>query len=579
MRTARIPKSLGALFCFSLVLPSVAQTAEAPTLNIKVDQVGYPTKSTKIALVSVPGERFLVKRVKDGSSVLEGALSAKMADKDTGDTVAAADFTAVNDPGDYYLEVPGVGRSWPFKIGSDIYIRTYYLGARAFYGQRCGTAVDLGPEFPGFKYPACHLHGEFHPSSGKRGRWDNLGGWHDAGDYGRYVVDSGITVGTLLWAWELYGDKLKAIPLNIPESGKGTPDLLAETRWNLEWMLGMQDADGGVFQKQTSEGFIGFVPPDKDKTISYVIGTGVKPYKGTCATADLAASAAIAARVYKPFDPAFAAKCLLAAEKAWKWAVANPDVAFKNPAGVMTGSYGDMECGDEMLWAAAELWRTTGQADYNDYFLGHWVKQRPRLAGLPTERGLEITPTWREETPLALWAYAMAVKGDKAVQTEIQKDTVTLAKAEAADILASPYRMGLTAKDYIWGSNGLLVSSAMRLLMADHFDPDPAFRQAALDDLHYLLGRNTFSLSYVTQVGANALKHPHHRPSGATDKPWPGLLSGGPNARREDPLLAKLAKDLPPAKVFLDSQGSWASNEIAINWQAAFVFLVAAQLP
>ena len=166
-----------------------------------------------------------------------------------------ADFTRLRQAGTYYLDVPGVGRSWTFSIGRDVFSRPYYLAMRAFYGQRCGTAVDLGPEFPGYTHAACHLKGEFHSSSGKQGERDNIGGWHDAGDYGRYIVNSGITTGTLLWTWEIYGPKLKSIKLNIPESGNGTPDILNEARWNLEWMLKMQDDDGGVWHKQTSELF------------------------------------------------------------------------------------------------------------------------------------------------------------------------------------------------------------------------------------------------------------------------------------------------------------------------------------
>ena len=157
----------------------------------------------------------------------------------------AADFSSFRKPGTYYLEIPGVGRSWKFSMGRDVFEHTYYMAMRAFYGQRCGTAVDMGPEFPGFTHPACHLHGEFHSSSGAKGPRDNIGGWHDAGDYGRYVVNSGVSTGTLLWAWEIYGKKIKGIGLNIPESGNGTPDILNEARWNLEWMLKMQDEDGG----------------------------------------------------------------------------------------------------------------------------------------------------------------------------------------------------------------------------------------------------------------------------------------------------------------------------------------------
>src|SRR5512144_1533868 len=135
---------------------------------------------------------------------------------------------------------------------------------RSYYGQRCGTAVDLGAEFPGYRYPACHLAGAMHASSGKEGDHVSKGGWHDAGDYGRYVVNSGITTGTLLWAYELYPSTAGKLKLDIPESGNKTPDLLDEARWNLEWMMTMQDTDGGVWHKQTSERFAGFVMPEKD---------------------------------------------------------------------------------------------------------------------------------------------------------------------------------------------------------------------------------------------------------------------------------------------------------------------------
>jgi endoglucanase len=174
------------------------------------------------------------------------------------------------------------------------------------------------------------------------------------------VVNSGISTGTLLWTWEIFGDRLKQVKLNIPESGNGTPDILNEIRWNLDWMLSMQDDDGGVWHKQTSERFCDFILPEKDTLISYVIGTGKEPYKSSCATGDFAAVMAIAARAYRPFDAAYAEKCLRAARQAWNWLEKYPDVTFRNPPGVSTGGYGDGDCADEHLWAAAELWRTTG---------------------------------------------------------------------------------------------------------------------------------------------------------------------------------------------------------------------------
>ena len=557
------------LVCFSV---AIARVGESGGTSIKLDQVGYPLDGPKIAMVSASAQTFEVKRVGDNLTAFQGKLSASTMDASSGDQVEAADFSRLRQPGTYYLDVPGVGHSWTFSIGPNVFSRTYYLAMRAFYGQRCGTAVDLGSEFPGYTHAACHLKGSFHPSSGKEGQRDNVGGWHDAGDYGRYMVHSGIATGTLLWAWEMFGPKLRDIKLNIPESGNGTPDILNEARWNLEWMLKMQDLDGGAWHKQTSEHFCEFVMPEDDRLSSEVIGVGKEPYESTCATADLAAVAAIAARVYQPFDRNFAAKNLRAARKAWAWAERHPDVTFKNPPGISTGEYGDADCGDERLWAAAELWRTTGDARYSRYFVDHYAKYLPTLHALDAE-------SWRVVAPMALWAYALATRSGTDPRTLVE---VRAAAHETAERTGrSPYHVSLVAKDYVWGSNGLVANYGMELLIANALSPDRVFLETALDNLHYLLGRNTFSISWVTQVGANPFRHPHHRPSGADKNPgaWPGLLSGGPNAARQDSVLKALPADLPPAKVYADDQSSYASNEVCINWQAMLVFLLAGVLP
>ena len=561
---------------FMLGVAGKAGGAQSGSVQIKVDQVGYLPDGAKVAIVTAAGTTFEVKRASDSVAVFKGTLGPASADADTGDYVQIADFTKLREAGTYYLDVPGVGRSWTFAIKRDVFSHTYYLAMRAFYGQRCGTAVDLGPEFPGYTHTACHLKGEFHPSSGKQGERDNVGGWHDAGDYGRYVVNSGITTGTLLWTWEIYGPKVKSIKLNIPESGNGTPDILNETRWNLEWMLKMQDEDGGAWHKQTSEHFSGFVMPEVDHLPSEVIGTGQAPYKSSCGTADLAAVAAIAARVYQPFDAKFAARNLEAARKAWLWTEKYPNVVFKNPQGINTGEYGDSSCSDERLWAAAELWRTTGDAVYGDYFVKQYPDFRPSL-DTPSPEG------WKDVAVMGLWTYALSKQkgADVTVVADIKKDTAAAGHTIVEQTRENPYRVSLRTKDYVWGSNGVAANYGMELLVANTLAPDPAFVESAQDDLHYLLGRNTFSLSWVTQVGMNPYRHPHHRPSGAdkNDEPWPGLLSGGPNAGRQDDALKKLPQGLPPAKDYVDDQASYASNEIAINWQAPLVFLLAGTLP
>jgi endoglucanase len=560
------------------VLPAAfgtsAQAAVDAQLSIKVDQAGYPLAGPKVALVSASAKDFIVRRASDKSAVYQGKLTPAQADENSGDKVQAADFSALKQAGRYYIEIPGVGRSWDFEVGSKVFERAYYMAMRGFYGQRCGTAVDMGPEFPGYTHPACHLHGEFSPTSGRSGPRDNIGGWHDAGDYGRYMTNSGITTGTLLWSWEIYGGRIKDVSLQIPESGNGTPDILNETRWNLEWMLKMQDEDGGVWHKQTSERFPGFIAPQDDRLPSEVIGTGASPFKSTCATADLAAVAAIAARVYKPFDPKFAARNLNAGRRAWDWTEQHPNVTFRNPPGISTGEYSDASCKDERLWAAAELARTTGDAVYNNFFLAYYAESLLSLDSPPVEN-------WNALAPMALRTYVLSPRKDQDQQAiqAIRARILSAAHAIVDRTHNNPYHVSLKTSDYYWGSNGIAAAYGMDLLIANALSPDPSFVDTARDNLHYLLGRNTFSLSWVTQVGENPVQHPHHRPSASRPgPPWPGLLSGGPNPNRQDAVLQALPPDLPPAKVYADQTASYASNEICINWQASLVFLLAGQL-
>jgi endoglucanase len=184
---------------------------------------------------------------------------------------------------------------------------------------------------------------------------------------------------------------------------------------------------------------------------------------------------------------------------------------------------------------------------------------------------------------MGLWAYALSPRKDvdANVVKVIRQRTVAAAHAVVERTRANPYHVSLKADDYVWGSNGVTAEYGMDLLIANLFQPDKSFVDTARDNLHYLLGRNAFSLSWVTQVGENPYQHPHHRPSasGRQTGPWPGLLSGGPNWKRQDAVLATLPAGLPPARIYSDQMASYASNEICINWQASLVFLLAGELP
>ncbi len=555
--------------------------------GVAINQAGYQIKDVKIATVlAANGDQgFQVVSEADGKTLFRGTLSGAMEDAASGDRVALADFSSVRTPGRFRVVAQG-RRSEPFSIESDVYRDPLRLAMRSYYGQRCGCAVDLGG---GYSHPACHAKGAFHATSGRGGVLPNHGGWHDAGDYGRYVVNSSITCGTLLWAWELFPNSLHNLSLAIPESGGKVPDYLAEIRWNLEWMLQLQDEDGGVWHKQTSEAFCPFIAPQDDHLISYVIGTGSTPYKSTCATADLAAVMAIAARCYREFDNEFASQCLAASRRAWSWATAHPDVEFDNPKGITTGAYEDVHCGDEILWASAELWRTTGEALYESAYLA-------ATEDLPPEHTL-YAPSWSNVAMMAHWTYVMAgrpasrlaasglvnAKGTtpEEMKKRILDATMQAAQSRLARYKASGYGTTLELTDYVWGSNGLAGNQSLLLLIAGHLDPGAQSAgqclEAAMGNLHYLLGRNCFGVSWVTQVGSNAFQHPHHRPSASDGipAPWPGLLAGGPKATPADSVSDKLPR-MAPMRMWIDDQGAYSVNEVAINWNAPLVFLLAA---
>jgi endoglucanase len=535
---------------------------------VKVCQVGYLPGESKFAMVTATASgEVVVRRAEDDSEAFRTTAGPPVEDLDSGDRISTVDFSALSASGAFFLDVPGVGCSDDFAIGAEVFSQPLRLAMRMFTGQRCGSAVDLGPDFPQYRYTGCHTSAaQFHSSSGKQGAIQCDGGWHDAGDYGRYTVNAAIATGTLLWAYELNPGRLGALNLDVPESDGGAPDFLAEIAWNIRWMLQMQDSDGGVWHKLTAEQFPGFIMPQYDRDTQLIIGSGRAPFKTSTATADVAAVCAIAGRVYRECDGAFAHRCLFAAQQAWDWLVKTPDHLFgENPPGISTGAYPDLVALDERLWAAAELFRTTGLDEYHRYFLDHYGAWSPTLRD-------DEPHTWKDVHNLAMYGYALSghPKADARALETIVFHALNTADAIVARAKRNGYRIALTSDQYYWGSNSSVANYGMMLLLSHRLSPSAQYVNAAMDALHYLFGRNTFNTSFVTQLGHRWPKHPHHRPSIADGvlEPWPGMLVGGPNAEGRS----------PPARQWWDDQDNYKVNEVAINWNAPLVFLLAEAL-
>jgi endoglucanase len=563
----------------ALLLAGAAHAAD-----IKVNQVGFLPAAQKLAVVPTKqAARFAVVDAASGKQVLDGELGAGATWDASGETVRLADFSRLQTSGTYRIKVTGLADSAPFTIGVDIYRELDAAALRSYYFQRSGIA--LLPQYAGaWARAAGHPDTEVlvHPSAAtiKRPAGTVISspkGWYDAGDYNKYVVNSGITTYTLLAAYEHFPAWFDQLRVKLPESGNGLPDVLNEALWNLEWMASMQDLDdGGVYHKLTNKVFDPMVMPSQATTPRYVV------QKTTAAALDFAAVMATASRVLAPFDgnaPGRSARYLAAAESAWRWAGQHPDVTYEQPADIATGAYGDKNLDDEFSWAAAELSISTGKDEY---------RARPVQAAGAVQAGAvqagaaqKTEPSW--DNVRALGWMSLAARHNKANATDsaiARERIVAIADTLVARSKASPYRISMTRSDMVWGSNAVILNQAMMLIQAYRIEARPAYLDAAQSALDYVLGRNAVGISFVTGFGAQSPQHPHHRPSQADgiSAPVPGLIVGGPNPGQQDikGCVGLTYPSAAPALSYLDNVCSYASNEVAINWNAPLVYVAAA---
>jgi len=557
------------------LLPTLAAagTAEAAEADqaIALNQLGFLPGSAKWAAVpEVAADSFTVVDASE-RVVLRGTLTPAARWAPAEASYRLADFSGLVQPGEYRLRVPGVAESPRFSISPNAYDALSAAAIKAYTFNRAG--IELTPAVAGaWARPAGHPDTQvrIHASAASPSRPEGTliaspKGWYDAGDYNKYIVNSGITVYTLLAAYEQFPAYFKRQQLSIPESGNGLPDLLDEVLWNLDWMLTMQDpADGGVYHKLTNLGFDGMVMPHQATGERYVV------MKSTAATLDFAAVMAQASRVFAAFEsqrPGLSARTLAAARQALAWAQAHPAVAYRQPADIHTGGYDDEHLDDEFAWAAAELYITTR----DDAF----------LAAMKPERVPPGVPGWNNVAGLAWMSLAQHRERltPAADRTLIGARIVGLANALADFWAASPYRVGVGSANLNWGSNSGQLNEAMVLLQAYRLIGDRHHLDAAQAALDYVLGRNPLGTSMVTGFGSRSPMHPHHRPSEADGvvAPVPGFLVGGPNSGRQDAAHCPVPyPSTVPAKSWLDHVCSYASNEVAINWNAPLVYVSAA---
>ncbi len=550
-------KSLKLLLSVAMVAAFTILT-NAQTGAIRINQLGYYPAANKFAIVANSNATtFELVNAADSIVEFSGDMGQRTYWKDATDSVKLCNFSDFTKPGNYFIRIPGFGDSYIFSISDTILRKAAYASLKSFYYQR--SSYELTTPYAGiWARKAGHPDTQciLHSSTGKSGKIASPGGWYDAGDYGKYVINAGISVATLLSFYENFNNFFEDASIHIPESGNGQNDLLDEVKFELDWLKTMQDDDGGVFFKLTTLAFSGFVMPDADKADRYVIG------KTTASALDFAAMMAMAGRIYTSYDSVYAADCVTRAENAWTWAKAHPAIYFKNPSDVSTGEYGDKNVSDEFIWAAAELFITTKGDEYKTY-----------LEGKSGSLKYQNAPGWPSVQPLAALSLATRENGlSESLLTTIRNSVTSTASNWLNQIAASPSR--IPQFSFGWGSNSQIANQGVGMLYAYLITKDEKYIKGAAECADYLLGKNATGYSFESAYGYKTPMNFHHRPSYADGvvQPIPGFVSGGPNPGQEDG--QKYPFDAP-AKSFVDVMGSYASNEVCINWNSPMTALFA----
>lgn len=541
--------------------------------QIRLNQVGmYPSQEKtaviegevrqgEISVVSATtGESFQPKVLRVATSPWSGKRRT------------IVDFSQLTTPGNYTIKCGQ--HTVSFSITKSALQDVTKGALKSFYLMRTGMPIEecyAGEYARPMGHPDTQVY--IHPSAASPKRKagsviSSSGGWYDAGDYNKYIVNSAFSIGIVLVSYEQNKAYYDRLTVNIPESGNQTADVLDEMMYNLRWMLTMQDPDdGGVYHKLTTPSFEGFIMPTDCHQPRYVV------QKSTAATLDFAAVMAQAARIFRGNSdyPHFAEQAQKAALSAYQWAACNPQVLYNQDKmneqfdpDVYTGTYGDGHLDDEWFWAATELYLLTGDKIYARTA----EKYQPQRFS---------APTWGNVATLGVydWLGGNHDDGKNTYRDQLLGYCDSLIATTATSSFQTP--SGNSPRDFGWGCLAeAFCANGLSLLYAYRLTGDAKYLVAAQQNLDYILGRNATGYCYITGFGSQSPMFPHQRLSAADGivKPLPGFLVGGPNPGQQDKMPTLVYTSNEPDESYMDKAESYASNEIAINWNASLLALL-----
>lgn len=493
---------------------------------------------------------------KSGSVVYTGILNAPLYNALTEEFLFLGDFSSLKKEGMYQIRIPTLGMETPFfQINKEWILKELKSNIKSFYYQRSG--IELKEEQAGkWKRPLAHRDDslKFHKMMNRQDSWNGAGGWYDAGDYGKYIVNGGVSLFTLLLACKLCESESFVGYNNFQSDFEQPFSLLEETKYELDFFLRMQDTDGGVFFKVSPVRWDGFISPTESDAMQKRLVLG----KSTTSTLNFAATLAFAYDVFLKKDPEFAETCKVKALQAFKWAKENPSVPYPNNT-EGSGPYADFRYEDEFFWARGVL-SYLGLLEKDDQNL-----LNESMKKIPPKFGAD----WRDTENLG-WIM-LALSGNEEAKRALIETADKILSAEERNA----YHVSLD--EFRWGSNGDIANHSLTLALAYSWTHKEKYLAGAISGLDFIYGKNPVLTCFVTGSAESSPKTPHHRLSHSdnVEEPIPGLLVGGINSDRQDMHRLPKYPSILPGFSYTDERCSFASNETAINWNAPLLALQA----
>lgn len=427
--------------------------------SILVDQVGYACLSDKLAFFQgeqLP-ETFSVVDAESGQVVYTGQIEGSVTEEGKEQPVSYGDFSEFMTAGNYYIQAAMLGQSYTFEIAEDPYVELYHTALKKYYYNRCGLTLSSALAGEAARN-ACHSS-EAQLRSEADTRLDVSGGWHVDEISSRDVSIGCRTANYLLLAYELYPEVFDD-NAGIPESGNEIPDVLDEVRYEIDWLLKMQDAKSGAVYSAVNS--------VDNKTTGYLLYVDDINMN---ATIHFAATLARFSYLYQGYDRAFATQCLQAADRAYRYA----------------GKYLEDITPEEYFHAAAELYRATGTYGYHRVVKDYLMEN----------------PVVDMKNDFVFWGCVTYMSTKQKVDINLCGDVMKILMQEGERIAETSKSSDLLVYTGDGQSNGSgMLRDITRLAVVDHVITNHEYATVLQNHLHYMLGRNLDSISYLDDVGS-----------------------------------------------------------------------------